>query len=216
MMGPAPSSDLVGVQRTGLSSGKVQHQSAAGSPRLRSARAGLEDGAHIGGAEPPELHRPAQRVDQSLLAVSSAESEQNVQLGGQPGVADRRSTDEELLGLRAEGTELFFRLGFRPGSARRRGAGSVVMRIEDRHLTGADQLVLGDDHPGRRFQHDQGTAIDHDGHRGARQPLGHREAGRAVPDTRQAVHLAAHRSRPDLQPQRRQCFQDAAFLMPTP
>jgi hypothetical protein len=70
-------------------------------------------------------------------------------------------------------------------------AGPIVVLIEDRGLTRADQLVLGHDHPGRRFQDDQCSVIDHDGDCGTNEAGGYRVAGRAVADARQAVDLAA-------------------------
>jgi len=48
--------------------------------------------------------------------VGGTESEQDLEFGFQPGVADRGSADEELLSFGAEGAELFLRLGFRPRS----------------------------------------------------------------------------------------------------
>ena len=80
------------------------------------AGAGSQDGAHVSSAEPSKRHCPAQGVDQCLFTVGGTESEQDLEFGFQPGVADRGSADEELLSFGAEGAELFLRFGFRPRS----------------------------------------------------------------------------------------------------
>lgn len=138
------------------------------------AGAGGQDRAHVGSAEPAKRNRPAQRVNQSLFAVGGAKAEQNVEFGFQSGVADRSSTDEELLRFGSQCAESFLCLGFRARTTRGCGSGSVVVFIEDGHLTWADELVLGHDHTGRRFQQDQGAMIDHHRHGGTDEPLRHR------------------------------------------
>ena len=59
---------------------------------------GGQDGAHIGGAEPFERHRPVQRRHQGVGAVSGTQRQQYVQFRRQSAVADGRGPDEELLG----------------------------------------------------------------------------------------------------------------------
>jgi hypothetical protein len=58
-----------------------------------------------GSSEPPERRCTGQRPDQRLRAVRGAERKKHLELGGQPGVTDRRGVDEGSIHTVAERAE---------------------------------------------------------------------------------------------------------------
>src|SRR5664280_3365748 len=69
-------------QRRGRRHGQVEDQGTTGGHGDRGAGAGGQDGPDVGGAEPAERDRPAQRTDQGIGAVRRAQGEEHVQFGG--------------------------------------------------------------------------------------------------------------------------------------
>jgi hypothetical protein len=76
----------------------------------------------VGGAEPCECHRPAQRGHQGIATVCGTQPEQDLHLRTQPGVADCGDPDQERLGIGTQAAELLLSMGFgrgpRPGCGR--------------------------------------------------------------------------------------------------
>ena len=106
--------DLVGVQGSRRRGGQVQHQRIAGRARLRSG-AGGQDGAHVGGAEPPERHRPPQRRHELGLAVAAPSPSRTSNSAPRRRFRSRRSRPERLAHPHPKAQEPAFCRGFRRG-----------------------------------------------------------------------------------------------------
>ena len=89
-------------QRAGRHCRQRDVQYRAGAGRGRRGGAGGQDGAHVIGGEPAELHRPAQRRCHGIGAVRVAQGSDRGDVRGQPDSAGGGRGAQERLRLRAE------------------------------------------------------------------------------------------------------------------